>query len=65
MKENSIKLNEDQIDRILNTRKGSMRWMLRFMKSGRDSMMNVDNITLNSWIHLEGVSNMDSALTAY
>jgi hypothetical protein len=65
MKENSIKLNEDQIDRILNTRKGSMRWMLRFMKSSRDSMMNVDNITLNSWIHLEGVSNMDSALTAY
>jgi hypothetical protein len=65
VKENSIELNDWQMDRILSTNKGSMRWILRFMKSNRDSMTNVDNIKINSWMHLEGVNNMDSVMTAF
>jgi hypothetical protein len=63
--QNSITLTDKQMEKILNTRQGSMRWMLRFVKSGRDSMTNTDNIKLNSWIHLEGVNNMGSVVTAY
>ena len=63
--DNAITLNDWQMHTILNTKQGSMRWMLRFMKSDRDSMTNVDKITINSWLHLEGVNNMDSLMTAF
>jgi len=61
----SIALNDKQIARILGTHHGSMRWLLRFMPSGRDSLTNADFIKINSWIHLEGVNNMDSVVTAF
>jgi hypothetical protein len=61
----SITLNDRQMSRILSTNHGGMRWILRFMPSGRDSLTNVDNIKINSWIHLEGVNNMDSVVTAF
>jgi hypothetical protein len=61
----SVTLDDWQMYKILGTNKGSMRWMLRFVKSARDSMTNVDNIKINSWIHLEGVNNMDSVVTAF
>ena len=62
--DDSVHLNDQQMGRILNTNKGSMRWVLRFMPTGRDSLTNVDNIKINSWIHLEGVNNMDSLVTS-
>jgi len=61
----SITLNNAQMSRILGTNHGGMRWIVRFMPSGRDSLTNVDNIKINSWIHLEGVNNMDSVVTAF
>jgi hypothetical protein len=62
---NAVTLNNYQMNRILNTKKGSMRWMLKFMKTDRDSMTNRDSVTVNSWIHFEGVNNMDSIVTSF
>ncbi len=62
---NSVTLNNLQMQRILSTKKGSMRWLLKFMKADRDSMTNVDQITINSWIRFEGVNNMDSIVTSF
>jgi hypothetical protein len=62
--DDSVFLDNLQMSRILGTNKGSMRWMLKFMPTGRDSLTNVDNINIKSWIHLEGVNNMDSVITA-
>ena len=62
--DDSVFLDNLQMSRILGTNKGSMRWMLKFMPTGRDSLTNVDNIDIKSWIHLEGVNNMDSVVTA-
>jgi hypothetical protein len=61
----SIRLNDVQLSRILSTNHGAMRWLVRFMPSGRDSLKNTDNIKIKSWIHLEGVNNMDSVVTAF
>ena len=62
---NSVALNDSQLQQILSTNKGSMRWVARFLKSSRDSMTNVDSITINSKIRFEGVNNMDSLMTAF
>ncbi len=62
---NYVVLKDQQLARILSTNKGSMRWMLQFMPSSRDSMTNRDDITINSYIHFEGVNNMDSVVTAF
>ncbi|HAJ79663.1 MAG TPA: hypothetical protein DCO75_07815 [Fibrobacteres bacterium] len=62
--DDSVFLDNLQMSRILGANRGSMRWMLKFMPTGRDSLTNVDNINIKSWIHLEGVNNMDSVITA-
>jgi hypothetical protein len=61
----AVVLDDWQMYKILGTHKGSMRWMLKFMKTDRDSLTNVDKITINSWMHLEGVNNMDSIVTSF
>jgi hypothetical protein len=61
----SINLSNEQMARILATNNGSMRWLLRFVPANRDSMANDDYVKINSWIHLEGINNMDSISTAF
>jgi hypothetical protein len=62
--DDTVTLNDIQLSRILNTEKGGIRWLLKFEPTSRDSLTNIDNIKINSWIHLEGVNNMDSVFTA-
>jgi hypothetical protein len=59
--DNSIALNNGQLNSILNTAKGAIRWMLQFNPSSpSDSLKNTDYINVKSSFHFEGVNNMDS-----
>jgi hypothetical protein len=65
---NSVALDNDQLDTILNTTKGALRWMVKFHTSpngANDSLTNTDYINIKSSFHFEGVSNMDSITTSY
>ena len=62
----SIKLNDSQIDKLLKTKNGAMRWLVRFYPtSASDSLTNKDNIYIKSSVHVEGVNNMDSVFTSF
>jgi hypothetical protein len=65
---NSVVLDNDQLNTILTTTKGAMRWMVKFHPNpsgANDSLTNVDYIRIRSSFHFEGVSNMDSITTSY
>ena len=58
---NSIALDNGQLNTILNTKKGAIRWMLKFNPTAsNDSLKNTDYINVKSSFHFEGVNNMDS-----
>jgi hypothetical protein len=65
---NSIVLDNDQLERILQTTKGAIRWMLKFNTSpnlANDSLTNTDYIRIKSSFHFQGVDNMDSLTTSF
>lgn len=58
---NSTALDNSQLNTILNTKKGAIRWMLQFNpNSANDSLKNTDYINVKSSFHFQGVNNMDS-----
>ena len=58
---NSIALDNSQLNTILDTKKGAIRWMLKFNPTtANDSLKNTDYINVKSSFHFEGVNNMDS-----
>jgi hypothetical protein len=58
---NSAALDNSQLNTILNTKKGAIRWMLKFNPTtANDSLKNTDYINVKSSFHFEGVNNMDS-----
>jgi len=62
----SVKLNDSQIGTLLKTKKGAIRWLVRFYPtSSSDSLTNKDNIYIKSSVHIEGVNNMDSVFTSF
>jgi len=61
----SVDLNDRQIDMIMQSDSAAWRWLIRFYRNSRDSLMNVDSVKIKSWLHAEGVQYMDSVFNAF
>ena len=59
---NNIALDDQSLDSILYSDSCKIRWMARFLPMTRDAMADTDWIKVNSWLHFEGVNNMDSLM---
>jgi hypothetical protein len=60
LSDDSVKLDDSQLSRILSSNRGGIRWLLKFQPAARDSLINTDNVEIRSRLRLEGVNNMDS-----
>jgi hypothetical protein len=58
--DNAVQLSEQQIGMILDADTAAWRWILQFMEKPREALLDTDYIFIKSWIHFEGVNNMDS-----
>jgi hypothetical protein len=64
-KVNGITLNDRQLDLILQADSSAWRWLVRFYRNPRDSLMNTDSVKIRSWLHAEGTQYMDSVFDAF
>lgn len=67
--ENTIRINDADLTKLVNAKKIGMRWEVRFLPHPAtatspvpDALSNTDWLKLNSWIHVDGVNSIDSLL---
>jgi hypothetical protein len=57
-----VVLQKWQIDTMLNSDSCGWRWEAEFLPMNADTLRDTDYVFIQSWVHLEGVNNMDSLL---
>lgn len=55
-------LSQWQINRILSADTVAWRWEAQFLTMNSDALHDTDFVYIQSWVHLEGINNMDSLL---
>jgi hypothetical protein len=58
----AILLTNNELDRILAADTARIRWGLEFLPQSSDALADNDTVTINSWLTIEGVNNLDSLL---
>jgi len=58
--EDSININDRQMNSILQTDTCYWRWMLKFYKKSSDVLLDTDNVYIKSRIRIEGVNSMNN-----
>ena len=59
---NRVVLSKWQINEMLKDTSCGWRWEAEFLPMAADTLADTDYVFIQSWIHLEGVNNMDSLL---
>lgn len=58
--DNSVEINERQLNSILETDTCYWRWVLKFYKKSSDVLKDTDNVYIKSRIRIEGVNSMNN-----